>query len=318
MAPVSDERLAELTDQLETGIRELYASGRYAEYLAAMSQFHHYSFGNALLILFQFPTASRVAGYNTWKKLGRQVKRYEKGIKILAPCPYQRAVEQDQKDPETGQTLYGPDGKPLRETRYIPVTHFKAATVFDISQTEGRELPNIGVSELSGDVSDFSALYTRLKALSPLPVEEDHVPSTAKGYTSFIEQRIVLRPGMSQAQTIKTLVHEIAHAKLHDPDILEGAQRPRREKEVEAESVAYVVCQHFGLDTSEYSFGYVAGWSQGRELAELKASLDRIHSTAGEIISAIQPPEQRPELERTPQERTQRRPRKRAAGRGKT
>ena len=236
MAPVSDERLAELTNKLETGIRELYASGRYAEYLAAMSQFHHYSFGNALLILFQFPTVSRVAGYNTWKKLGRQVKRYEKGIKILAPCPYQRAVEQEQKDPETGQTLYGPDGKPLRETCYMPATHFKVATVFDISQTEGRELPNIGVSELSGDVADFSTIYTRLKALSPLPVEEDHVPGTAKGYTSFIEQRIVLRPGMSQAQTIKTLVHEIAHAKLHAPDILEGEQRPRREKEVEAES----------------------------------------------------------------------------------
>lgn len=318
MAPVSDERLAELTNKLETGIRELYASGRYAEYLAAMSQFHHYSFGNALLILFQLPTASRVAGYNTWKKLGRQVKRYEKGIKILAPCSYQRAAEQDQKDPETGQTLYGPDGKPLRETCYMPATHFKVATVFDISQTEGRELPNIGVSELSGDVADFSTIYTRLKALSPLPVEEDHVPGTAKGYTSFIEQRIVLRPGMSQAQTIKTLVHEIAHAKLHDPDILEGEQRPRREKEVEAESVAYVVCQHFGLDTSEYSFGYVAGWSRGRELAELKASLDRIHSAAGEIISAIQPPEQGPELERTPQERPQRRPRKRMAGRGKT
>lgn len=304
MPLVSDERLTELTSKLENGVKELYASGRYAEYLAAMSKFHHYSFGNALLILFQCPTASRVAGYGTWKKLGRQVKRHEKGIKILAPCPYQKAVEQEQRDPSTGQPLYGPDGKPLRELCYMPATHFKVATVFDISQTEGRELPNIGVSELSGEVEDFPAIYDRLASISPLPVEQEQFPGTAKGYTSFTEQRIVLRPDMSQAQTIKTLVHEIAHAKLHDPDFLsEGQSKARREKEVEAESVAYVVCQHFGLDTSEYSFGYVAGWSRGQELAELKASLDRIHSAAGEIISAIQPPERLPELQRTPQER---------------
>lgn len=304
MSPVSDERLAELTDKLENGVKELYASGRYAEYLAAMSKFHHYSFGNALLILFQYPTASRVAGYGTWKKLGRQVKRYEKGIKILAPCPYQKAVEQERKDPTTGQILYAPDGKPLRELCYVPATHFKVATVFDISQTEGRELPNIGVSELTGEVADFQAVYDRLTALSPLPVVQEPFPGTAKGYTSFIEQRIVLQPDMGQAQTIKTLVHEIAHAKLHAPDVLTNEKRKqRREREVEAESVAYVVCQHFGLDTAEYSFGYVAGWSRGQELAELKASLDCIHSTAGEIINAIQPPERLPELQYAPQEK---------------
>jgi len=298
MSPVADERLVELTDRLENGIKELYASGRYAEYLAAMSKFHRYSFGNALLILLQCPTASTVAGYNTWKKtFGRQVKRGEKGIQILAPCQFTYLVEYQKIDPVTGQPLYGKDGKPLTERRQENATRFKVATVFDVSQTEGRELPNIGVSELTGEVSDFTGIYDRLTALSPLPVEQDHVPGTAKGYASFMEGRIVIKPGMSQVQTIKTLIHEIAHAKLHNPDFLsEEQKKARREKEVEAESVAYVVCQHFGIDTSDYSFGYVAGWSRGQELAELKASLDVIHSTAGEIINAIQPPP--PELER--------------------
>lgn len=298
MPPVSDERLAELTDKLENGIKDLYASGRYAEYLAAMSKFHHYSFGNALLILFQCPTATHVAGYNTWKKeFGRHVKAQEHGIKIIAPCPYQRTIQEEKKDPATGRTLYGTDGKPLTETRYVPATKFKVATVFDVSQTEGRELPNISAEELSGEVKDFAAIYDRLAALSPLPVEQDMVPGTAKGYTSFTEQRIVIRPGMSEIQTIKTLVHEIAHAKLHNPaQVTPEERKQRREKEVEAESVAYVVCQHFGIETSDYSFGYVAGWSKGKELAELKTSLDRIHSTAGEIINAIQPPP--PVLER--------------------
>ena len=293
MSAISDERLAELTNRLENGIRELYASGRYAEYLAAMSKFHRYSFGNALLILLQCPTASTVAGYNTWKKtFGRQVKRGEKGIQILAPCQFTHLVEYQKLDPATGQPLYGKDGKPLVERRRENATRFKIATVFDVSQTEGRELPNIGVSELTGEVSDFSGIYDRLAALFPLPVEQDHVPGTAKGYTSFMEGRIVIKPGMSQVQTIKTLVHEIAHAKLHNPDFLSEEQKK-----------AYVVCQHFGIDTSDYSFSYVAGWSRGRELTELKASLDVIHATAGEIINTIQPPP--PELERKAPEQSQ-------------
>ena len=297
MAQTIKERLAELTDRLENGIRELYDSNRYAEYLAAMSKFHHYSFGNALLILFQCPTASRVAGYTTWKKLGRQVKRHEKGIQILAPCPYKRQINCEQKHPNTGQTLYGPDGKPLVETIFEPIIRFKVATVFDISQTEGRELPNIGASELTGEVEHFTEIFDCLTELSPLPIEMEDFPGVAKGYASFQEQRIVIRPGMSQMQTIKTLVHEIAHAKLHDPAHLSPEERKqRREKEVEAESVAYVVCQHFGLDISEYSFGYIVGWSRGRELTELKASLDCIQSTAGEIINAIQPSEPLHEL----------------------
>ena len=304
MSYETDERVAELTDKLENGVRELYASDSYAQYISAMAKFHHYSFGNALLILFQCPSASRVAGYNTWKQLGRQVKRGEKGIQILAPCSFRATLEREKIDPQSGQTLYGPDGKPLTEKVKISPNRFKIAHVFDLSQTDGRELPQIGVSELTGDVADYTSIYDRLTALSPLPVVQEDFQRAAKGYTSFVENRIVIKPGMSQVQTIKTLVHEIAHAKLHEPaDILVGEQpKERSQKEVEAESIAYVVCQHFGIDTTDYSLAYVAGWSRGKELAELKASLDVIHSTAGEIIDAITPPP--PKLERT-QERTQ-------------
>ncbi len=285
----TDERLAELTDKLENGIKELYASGKYAEYLHAMSKFHRYSFGNALLILFQCPTATRVAGYTTWKKdFGRNVKRNEKGIQILAPCPSRRYVWKEVTDPNTGKVLCNPDGSPRRETQLVTVTHFKVATVFDVSQTEGKELPTLGVTRLTGNVENFAAIYDKLTSLSPVPVEIDICPGEANGYFSSMENRIVLRPGMSQIQTVKTLVHEIAHAKLHDAKNIPPEERKqRREKEVEAESIAYVVCQHFGIDTSEYSFGYVAGWSRGKEMNELKSSLDQIHSTAGEIIAAL-------------------------------
>ncbi len=284
MPRVTDERVAELTDQLENGIKELYASGRYEEYLRMMSKFHQYSPGNVMLILLQCPHATQVAGYRRWKeKFGRQVKRGEKGIKILAPCPYKRVLEQEQTAPGDGQQ---PD------TVTVKFLHFKVATVFDVSQTEGRELPTLGVDELTGDVPGYSELYGRLTEYAPVPVEVEPVPGEAKGYFSPQEQRIVLRPGMGQVQTLKTLVHEIAHSKLHTPEQMKPEeQKGRREKEVEAESVAFVVCQHFGISTSDYSFGYVAGWSRGKELAKLKASLDTIRTTAAEIINTIQPPE---------------------------
>lgn len=285
----TDERLAELTDKLENGILELYSSGKYAAYLAAMSKFHHYSFGNALLILLQCPHASHVAGYTTWKRVfGRNVKKQEKGIRILAPCPKKQYVWQEAKDPTTGKTIRNPDGTAKMETALVTIPRFKVATVFDISQTEGRELPSIGVTRLTGDVEHFSEYYEKLVILSPVAVEIDTVPGEANGYFSATEDRIVLRPEMSQIQTIKTLIHEIAHAKLHDQrDIPPEERKLRNEKEVEAESIAYVVCQHFGIDTSEYSFGYVAGWSRDKDLTELKESLDCIHSTAGEIIAAL-------------------------------
>ena len=311
----TDERVAELTERLENGVKELYASDNYAQYITAMAKFHHYSFGNALLILFQCPQATNVAGYNTWKQLGRQVKRGEKGIMILAPCNFRASLEREKIDPLTGQALLGPDGKPLTEKVKISPNRFKIAHVFDMSQTEGRELPQIGVSELTGDVADYTGIYNRLTALSPLPVVQEDFQRSAKGYTSFTENRIVVKPGMSQVQTIKTLVHEIAHAKLHKPDDILDVPRPdeRRRKEVEAESIAYVVCQHFGIDTTDYSLAYVAGWSKGRELTELKGSLNIIHATAGEIIDAISPPpapERTPEQARNPQQRGNRRTQK--------
>lgn len=305
MAYATDERVAELTERLENGVRELYASDSYAQYITAMSKFHHYSFSNALLILFQCPQATSVAGYGTWAQLGRQVRKGEKGIQILAPCNFRATLELEKIDPVSGRTLYGQDGQPLTEKVKISPNRFKIAHVFDLSQTEGRELPQIGVSELSGDVEDFTGIYGRLSALSPLPIVQEDFQRSAKGYTSFTENRIVIKPGMSQVQTVKTLVHEIAHAKLHQPkDLLEmPTAAERRQREVEAESIAYVVCQHFNIDTTDYSLAYVAGWSKGRELAELKASLNVIHATAGEIIDAISPPP--PKLERT-QERAQR------------
>lgn len=310
----TDERVAELTERLENGVKELYASDSYAQYITAMAKFHHYSFGNALLILFQCPSASNVAGYNTWKQLGRQVKKGEKGIMILAPCNFRASLEREKIDPLTGQTLLGPDGKPLTEKVKIAPNRFKIAHVFDLSQTEGRELPQIGVSELTGDVADYTGIYDRLTAISPLPVVQEDFQRSAKGYTSFTENRVVVKPGMSQVQTIKTLVHEIAHAKLHRPDDILAIPTPgeKRQKEVEAESIAYVVCQHFGIDTSDYSLAYVAGWSRGKELTELKASLNVIHATAGEIIDAISPPPPKPErqLSQAPEKKPKRAKRK--------
>lgn len=293
MAQTREERLAELTEKLENGIREIYSSGRYAEYLSAMSKFYRYSYGNVLLIYAQCPHATYVASYGRWKKaFGRQVRKGEKGISILAPCPYQRFTAQEQKDPDTGTALYSPDGTPLTELRLVQTVRFRIETVFDVSQTKGRELPSLGVSELTGEVADYQTLYNHLLAYSPVPVAYEQIPRGAKGYFSPIEQRIALQPGMSQVQTIKTLVHEIAHAKLHDPARQEPEEaKKRREKEVEAESVAYVVCQHLGIDTSDYSFGYVAGWSRGKELEELKASLQIIRKASDEIIRAVEPPE---------------------------
>lgn len=249
------------------------------------------------------------------ESIGRQVKKGEKGIMILAPCNFRASLEREKIDPLTGQALLGPDGKPLTEKVKISPNRFKIAHVFDLSQTEGRELPQIGVSELTGDVADYNGIYNRLTALSPLPVVQEDFQRSAKGYTSFTENRIVVKPGMSQVQTIKTLVHEITHAKLHKPDDILDVPRQdeRRRKEVEAESIAYVVCQHFGIDTTDYSLAYVAGWSKGRELTELKGSLNIIHATAGEIIDAISPPpapERTLEQARNPQQRGNRRTQK--------
>ncbi|NBI88034.1 DUF4316 domain-containing protein [Lachnospiraceae bacterium] len=285
------EKLKEITDRLEQGITELFDSERYKEYLQVMSKFHNYSFNNTLLIAMQKPDASLIAGFNAWKNnFGRNVMRGEKGIRILAPSPYKIRQEVEKKDPQTGKTVTDSNGKPVTETKEIQIPAYKVVAVFDVSQTEGRELPSISANELTGDVEQYEDFFAALEKTSPVPMGFEKIEGTAHGYYHLEEKRIAIDEGMSQLQNLKTAIHEIAHAKLHDIDLNapEQPDRPdRRTREVQAESIAYTVCQHYGLDTSDYSFGYVAGWSSGRELAELKTSLETIRATAAEIINTI-------------------------------
>ena len=287
------EKLKEITDRLEQGITELFDSERYKEYLRVMSKFHNYSFNNTLLIAMQKPDASLVAGFSSWKNnFGRNVMKGQKGIKIIAPSPYKVKQEMKKIDPHTQQPIIGKDGKPVTEEKEITIPAYKVVSVFDVSQTEGKELPDIAVDELTGDVERYKDFFAALEKTSPVPIGFEKIEGGAHGYYHLEDKRIAINEGMSELQTLKTAIHEIAHAKLHDIDLNapKEEQQPRvdrRTREVEAESVAYTVCQHYGLDTSDYSFGYVAGWSSGRELAELKSSLETIRSAAAEIINSI-------------------------------
>ena len=287
------EKLKEITDRLEQGITELFESERYKEYLRVMSKFHNYSFNNTLLIAMQKPDASLVAGFSAWKNnFGRNVMKGQKGIKIIAPSPYKVKQEMKKIDPHTQQPIIGKDGKPVTEEKEITIPAYKVVSVFDVSQTEGKELPDIAVDELTGDVERYRDFFATLEKTSPVPIGFEQIPGSSHGYYHLEDKRIAIQEGMSELQTLKTAIHEIAHAKLHDIDLNapENEQQPRatrRTREVEAESVAYTVCQHYGLDTSDYSFGYVAGWSSGRELSELKSSLETIRNAAAEIINSI-------------------------------
>ena len=287
------DRLKEITDRLEQGILEVFESERYKEYLRVMSKFHHYSFNNTMLIALQKPDASLIAGFSAWKNShGRTVKKGEKGIRIIAPAPFKVKQEMEKLDPKTNMPLIGADGKAVTEEKEITIPAYKVVSVFDVSQTEGRELPSIGVDELTGDVSQYEDFFTALKKASPVPIALEHIEGSAHGYYHLAEKRIAIDDNMSELQTLKTAIHEIAHAKLHDIDLNapkeEKENRPnQRTREVEAESVAYTVCQHYGLDTSDYSFGYVAGWSSGKELYELKGSLETIRLAASELIDSI-------------------------------
>ena len=282
----------EITDRLEQGIAELFDSERYKEYLRVMSKFHNYSFNNTLLIAMQKPDASLVAGFSAWKNnFERNVMKGQKGIKIIAPSPYKIKQEMQKIDPHTQKPIIGKDGKPVTEEKEITIPAYKVVSVFDVSQTEGKELPDIAVDELTGDVDRYKDFFAALEKTSPVPIGFEKIEGGAHGYYHLENKRIAIDEGMSQLQTLKTAIHEIAHAKLHDIDLNapkdEQPRVDRRTREVEAESVAYTVCQHYGLDTSDYSFGYVAGWSSGRELAELKSSLETIRSAAAEIINSI-------------------------------
>jgi len=286
------QKVKEITDQLEQGIQDLFESEKYMSWLRTMSKFHDYSLNNTLLITFQRPDATLVAGYTAWQKqFGRQVQKGEKAIKILAPAPYKEKVEMEKIDPITRTPILDADGKPVREVQEVTRPAFKVVSVFDVSQTEGREIPSLGVDELSGDVREYEMFFEALKRSCPVPMEFENIEGSAKGYYHQMEQRIAIREGMSQVQTIKTAIHEMAHQRLHAVDPLdeksEIINQTRSSKEVEAESVAYTVCQHYGIETSDYSFAYVAGWSHGKETPELKASLNTIRKTANEMITEI-------------------------------
>ena len=286
------QQVREITDKLEQGIKELFESEKFKEYLTTMSKFYNYSFNNTLLIAMQKPDATLIAGYTSWQRnFDRHVMKGEKGIKILAPAPYKAQEEREKIDPATQKPVLDADGKPVTETVEVLRPAFKVVSVFDVSQTDGKELPDIAVDELTGSVENYAAFFEALKQESPVPISFEDIPGGAKGYFSHVENRIAIQDGMSEIQTVKTAIHEIAHAKLHaikpDEKVAPEVRKDRHTKEVEAESVAYTVCQRYGIETSDYSFGYIAGWSSDKDTKELKGSLETIRSTAAEMIESI-------------------------------
>lgn len=281
-------QLKEITDKLEQGVQDVFQSDSYKELLNVMARMPHYSINNQILIAMQTSgQATMCQSFTGWKQVGRYVKAGEKGIKIFAPAPYTIQKEMDKLDAQ-GKPVLDSDGEPVKETQEVTVNAFKVVNTFDISQTDGKEIPTIGVDELSGDVDRFSALMAALTEVCPVPIAFEDIPGDAKGYYSQTEKRIAIQEGMSEVQTVKTVLHEMAHQKLHAKEVVaKSDDKSRRSKEVEAESVAFVVCQHYGIDTSDYSFGYVAGWSAGKETPELKTSLQTIRDAASQMISAI-------------------------------
>ena len=279
------EELREITDKLEQGVADIFASDRYKEMLDMIARFPEYSANNSLLILLQKPDARLCQSYTGWKSMDRYVKKGEKGIKILAPTPYTVLRDEPKLDAD-GKQIYDKDGEAVMETKEIKVIGYKVVNTFDISQTEGKELPTIGVNELTGDVNNYGMMFQALVDTCPVPIAFEKISGGAKGYYHLVEERIAIQEGMSEVQTVKTAIHEMAHQKLHALQVRDPNQT-RNSKEVEAESVAYTVCQHYGIDTSDYSFSYVVGWSEGKETPELKASLETIRKTAAEMIHAI-------------------------------
>lgn len=288
----TQDRINEITDKLEKGIKELFEGDKFRNYLNTMSKFHDYSFNNTMLIAMQKPDATLVAGFNAWKnKFKRNVNRGEKGIQIFAPAPYTIKKEQTKMDKDTGLPVLDNDGKPVVEEVTVKIPSFKVVSVFDVSQTSGKELPTLGVDELKGDVKNYEKFFEALKTVAPVPVNFENIKDGAKGYFDKEKNIIAINEGMSETQTVKTAIHEIAHSLLHNRNMTKNdLEKPkdRSTEEVEAESIAYTVCQHFGIDTSDYSFAYVASWGSGKELPELKASLETIRATANDIINKVE------------------------------
>ena len=285
------DRMREIVDSIENGIKELFESDKYRQYLSTMSRFHRYSVNNTMLIYMQRPDATHVAGFNKWRdQFGRNVLKGEKGIRIIAPTPYKKKVEEIKTDPETNAPVLDADGKAIIEEKEIRIPMFKVVSVFDVSQTTGKPLPQLA-ADLSGNVQQYEVFMEALRRASPVPMEIKPVAHDTDGFFSIKAQSITIRAGMSEVQTVCAAVHEIAHAKLHavkpDEKAAPEDKKDRHTKEVEAESVAYTVCQRYGIETSDYSFGYIAGWSSGKETKELKSSLDTIRKTAAEMIEGI-------------------------------
>lgn len=292
------DRMREIVDSIENGIKELFESDKYRQYLSTMSRFHRYSVNNTMLIYMQCPDATHVAGFNKWRnQFGRNVLKGEKGIRIIAPTPYKKKVEEIKTDPETNAPVLDADGKAIIEEKEIRIPMFKVVSVFDVSQTAGKPLPQLA-ADLSGNVQQYEVFMEALRRASPVPMEIKPVARDTDGFFSIKEQSITIRAGMSEVQTVCAAVHEIAHAKLHDYEhmteladdgetILVPGEKSRNTEEVEAESISYAVCQYYGIETGENSFGYIATWSKGKELKELRASLETINKTASELITDI-------------------------------
>ena len=281
------DELHQITDKLEKGVKDVFQSDKYKQFLNVMAKFPRYSVNNTMLIMMQRPDAQLCQSFTGWKQMGRYVKKGEKGISILAPAPYKIEREQTKLD-DKGIPVFDADGEPVKEKVEVTIRAFKVVKTFDLAQTDGKELPMIGPNELVGSIDGYPKLLQALQEISPVPVSFELIDGGAKGYYNLENKSIVIQDGMSEVQTIKTLLHEMAHQKLHDKDTVpEAKDITRNGKEVEAESVAYVVCQHYGINTSDYSFSYVAGWSEGKETPELKASLDKIRQTASEFIYQI-------------------------------
>ncbi len=286
--PVQGKDMDSIMQSLESGVEELFTSNRYQEFLKTMAKFHNYSFNNTMLIAMQRPDATLVTSYKNWQSMGRQVMKGEKGITIIAPAPYKKMKEKEVLD-ENQRPIIGTDGKPKTEQVEVTVPHFKAVTVFDIAQTSGEPIQTLAPELLTAAVQDFDSFMQAIQKISPVPIRFDEIDGNANGYYHNADKEIVIKKGLSESQTLKTAIHETAHAKLHDREIMEslGVEKDRLTKEVEAESVAYCVCSSFDLDTSDYSFPYIAGWSSSREMKEMKASMDVIRKTAGEMIDQL-------------------------------
>lgn len=283
-----DDRVREITEQLEKEIKDMFTSEKYMDYLNTMSKFHGYSLNNTLLIAAQNPKASLVAGFKSWEKnFERHVKRGEKGIKILAPSPYTKKVLQEKVNPDTGEMILDKNGNPVKEETEIKLTSFRVVSVFDVSQTEGKELPSVA-HDLQDNIKDYPLYIQALEQVSDVPIAFEEINGSAHGYYSHATDSIAIQSGMSESQTVKTMIHEIAHSILHNDNVPDAKEKDRQTKEVEAESVAYTVCKHFGIDSSDYSFGYIAGWSADKELNELKSSLETIRKTSSGLITGIE------------------------------